>query len=399
VGLVLIGTVLAAEDWPQWRGPGRDGQIAGFAAPETWPKELQKQWTLEVGLGHASPVVVGDKVFVLSRQGEDEVVRALTAADGKELWSAKYPAPYKVNMAAVRHGKGPKSTPAVADGRVFTLGISGILSGWDAGSGNLLWQHEFSGKFASTSPLYGTATSPMVEGNLVIAHVGGHNSGALTAFDAQSGEVKWQWDGDGPGYTSAILATLGGTRQIVTQSQAAQIGVGLDGKLLWQMPFKTPYDQNVITPVVAGELLIFSGLGKPTTAYRMETANGKPAPTPVWENKESSMYMSSPVVVGGRLVGMANRSKGQFFCLDAASGKTLWLSDGGMGDNAAILAAGELALALTSKGDLVVFKPGADAFAPLARWKLSEKPTWAHPTIVGKQILIKDEATLTSWTW
>ena len=387
-----------ADDWPQWRGPQRDGHLAGFVAPESWPAKLEQQWEVEVGTGHCSPVVVGDQVFVFSRQDENEVVRSLNLADGRERWSRSYSAPYEMNPAARGHGKGPKSTPVVADGRLFTLGISGILSCWEADSGKRLWQHEFSSEFDKTSPLFGTAMSPVVESGLLIAHVGGHNDGALTAFDPGTGQVRWQWDGDGPAYTSPILTTLAGTRQVITQSQAACIGVSpTDGKLLWEMPFETQYLMNIVTPVLQGDLVVYSGYRKGTFAHRLQKRGGKWTIEEIWHNPDLSMFMSSPVKVGGRLLGFAQEKKGQFFSLDISTGKTLWTSDGRQGDNAALLAAGDAVLALTTNAELIVFKAGADAFDTLARYKVADTPTWAHPVVVGGNVLIKDKDSLALW--
>jgi len=396
----LARPAVAAEDWPQWRGPQRDGHIPGFTAPKTWPKQLRRQWQVEVGEGHSSPVVEGDRVFVLSRQGDQEVARALCLADGKELWSQRYAAPFQMSPYATSHGKGPKSTPIVAGGRLYTLGIGGILSCWDAATGKPLWQHDFAKKYPKASSIwYGAATSPMVEAETLITFVGGLDEGALIALDCRSGRPRWQWAGDGAAYASPILVALDGTRQIVTQSQNACIGVAAgDGSLLWRLPLKTEYDQNIITPVLAGELLVFGGLDQPTAAYRLRQTAGKWSAERAWEIAESTLYMSTPVYVGGRLIGLANRKKGEFFCLDTRSGKTLWTSDGRMGDYAALLAAGDLVLAQTNGGELLVFSAKADRFQPVARYMVSDKPTWAHPAVVGKRILVKDETSLMLWT-
>jgi len=395
---VLAGGLSPAADWPQWRGPERDGTLVGFVVPETWPAELERLWKVEVGTGHSSPVVVGDRVFVFSREEENEMVRAVSLADGRALWSQSYPAPYEMNRAARSHGKGPKSTPVVADGRLFTLGISGILSGWDADSGQRLWQHEFSGRFKKTSPLFGTAMSPVVEAGLLIAHVGGHDGGALTAFDPQTGQVRWQWDEDGPAYTSPIVITPAGTRQVITQSQQACIGVSpADGSLLWKFPFETQYVMNVVTPVLLGDVVVFSGYRKGTTAYRLQKGDGRWSPEEVWHNGDLSMFMSSAVLVEKRLFGFAQEDKGQFFCLDATSGATLWTSEGRMGENAALVATDDVVLALSTNGELIVLGTDADRFDPAARYQVADTPTWAHPVVVGNRVLIKDKESLALW--
>src|SRR5262245_25314257 len=216
--LMAAGTAPAQEStrWNQWRGPSRDGRILNFRPPSRWPEMLTKAWSAEVGIGYASPVVVGDGVYIFSRQGEEEVVRRLQLETGKEVWKEHYPAPYVLNPAAAPHGLGPKSTPLCDGSRVYTLGISGILSGLDAATGKSLWRHDFKGEFPQSAPLYGAATSPLLDGGLLIVHVGGHDRGALTAFDPRTGDVRWRWTGDGPAYSSPIAVTLDGVRQIVT---------------------------------------------------------------------------------------------------------------------------------------------------------------------------------------
>ena len=327
---VSVSHSAKAADWNQWRGPDRDGLATGFQVPAVWPKELTLRWKVEVGSGHSSPVVAGGQVFVFSRQGDRETVRRLRLSDGREAWSQGYPAPFEMSPYAKAHGQGPKSTPVVFDGRLYTLGIGGILSCWDADSGKQLWQHDFAKKYPKGSSLwYGAATSPMIDAGLLVTYVGGRDEGALVALDRRTGEPRWQWDGDGAAYASPILATVGGMRQVVTQSQTACIGVATDdGKLVWKMPFTTEYDQNIVTPVARGDLVVFGGTGKPTAAYRITKAGGQWSLQPVWENDQLPLYMSSPVLVGDRLVGLTQRSKGQFFAVDFASGKTLWVSDG-----------------------------------------------------------------------
>ena len=397
----IFGWPAAGADWTQWRGPARDGHIAGINLPQVWPPALREQWKIEVGQGHASPLVAGDRVFQFSRQGEEEVVRAVRLSDGRPLWLEKYPAPFEMSPYATSHGKGPKSTPALAGDRLVTLGIGGILSCWDAPTGRLLWRHDSSKEYARGSSIwYGQAHSPMIDGGLVIAHLGTHDQGALSAFDLASGEARWRWTGDGPGYASPIAVELAGIRQVITQSQRACIGLSeTDGKPLWSIPFTTEYDQNIVTPVVAGDLLIFSGTGKGTTAYRLEKQSEGCRPQEVWHNEEVSMFMSSPVVVVDRLVGFAGRQKGHFFALDVRTGKILWTGPGRQGDNAAILASGQTVLALTSRGELVVFRADANEYEQLARYKVAETATWAHPAVVPGKILVKDVERLALWSF
>ena len=394
----FVPALASAQDWPQWRGPERDGVAHGVAAPAAWPDELRQIWRIEVGLGYSSPVVAGNRVFLHTRVGDEEVVTALDLATGAVVWQQRYSAPYRVNPAARSHGPGPKSTPVVAGGRLHTLGISGVLSSFDAASGRVIWRKSFDGVYPGTAPTYGTAMSPVVDRGLLIAHVGTDRAGALTAFDAATGEVRWQWDGDGPGYASPIVVEIAGTRQVMSQSRRAVFGVAAaSGALLWRIPLATSYDQNIVTPIVRGDVLIYSGLGNPTIAVRLVRSGETWRPEPVWENPDVSFYMSTPVVAGGRIYGLRDRNKGQFVGLDAATGRLLWETRGREGDNAAIVDLGSALLWLTSGAELVVSEKAADAFSELRRYTVADSPTWAHPVPTAAGILIKDERSLALW--
>lgn len=390
--LVLLASAVSAADWPQWRGPARDGR-ASLAPRATWPEALTPAWKIAVGEGHASPVVVGDRAYVFSREGEEEVVQALDLATGKRAWRASYPAPYTMNGAATGHGKGPKSTPAVAGGRVFTFGISGILSAFDAASGRLAWRKEPGAEHGS--PLYGVALSPIVEGASLIVHVGGPGKGALTAFDVATGAVRWAWKGDGPAYASPVVATIGGVRQVVTFSESFLVGVSADrGELLWKIPFTTAWVQNAVTPVVDGDRVVYSGLDHPIRAVRVARGASGWKTEPLWESPDVAAYMSTPVLEGGRLYGLSHRKKGQMFCLDASTGKAIWLSEGRLGDNAALVAGGERVFALTTEADLLVLPQNGATFAPARRYRVASSPTWAHPVVTGEGVLVKDRESL-----
>ncbi len=393
---VIHGTNGAqAQDWTQWRGANRDGVVTGFVTPKTWPDQLKSKWKVQVGVGHSSPVVVDNRVYLHSRQGESEVVAAYDLGTGKTLWQDNYPAEYAMNPAARGHGKGPKSAPVFSSGKLYTLGITGVLSCYDTAKGQLLWRKESLAMFKANAPLFGTATSPVVDRGLVIAFMGGNDSGALVAFDAKSGAEKWRWNGDGPGYSSPIIVDIAGKRQVVTQSQQNIIGIWADnGTLLWKIPFTTEYVQNIVTPIAYKEMLIFSGLNKGVFALRVDWRDNKWVTEKVWENKEVSMYMNSPVLSGNLLFGMSHRNKGQFFCLDANSGKTLWTGDPRQGENAAMVIGNGLIISLTNDANLIVTSATDKAATPIKQYTVASSPTWAHPVIVGRNILIKDENTL-----
>jgi len=384
--LVPLLVAAWAEDWPQWRGPHRDGIAVGFAEPKTWPEKLTLKWKVAVGEGHSSPVVADGVIYLHTRQGDREVITALHPENGQTIWQEGYNAPYSMNPAATTHGKGVKSTPAVEDGRIFTFGISGILSCFDAKTGKLQWRKEFG------SPDFGVATSPMVDHGRVIVYVGGNTPGALTAFDAATGAEKWSWKGDGPAYASPILVEIAGTRQVVTQSRSNIVSVSADtGNLLWQIPFTTPYAQNIVTPVLHRDTLIFSGIDNPVMGVKVFKHDAQWTTETVWKNKDFSMYMSSPVVSGDLLFGFSERKRGQFFCLKPDDGSTLWASEGRQADSAAIVAAGSAWLILTPDANLIVARQSDKAFEPLRKYSVADSPTWAHPVVLGRGVLIKND--------
>src|SRR5688572_4938706 len=211
----------AGPDWPQWRGPRRDGTLTSFTEPKVWPDTLTQRWKIAVGEGYATPIVVGNRVYQFSRHNENEIMRALEAETGKVTWEKSYAAPFEMNSGARRHGPGPKSTPTYADGRLFTLGMSSIVTAWDAATGKELWRKPG----GPLQPMFHTAMSPLVDRGVMILHVGGHNDGALTAFDPATGAVKWTWTGDGPAYGSPIIADIGGARHLMLFSQRNFVGV------------------------------------------------------------------------------------------------------------------------------------------------------------------------------
>jgi len=390
--ILLNGPWLGASDWNQWRGAQRDGIAAGFKAPSVWAADAwSARWSVTVGEGHASPVVAGDRLFLFAREKDHELMRCLELATGKVVWEEGYPVPYEMNSAARGHGKGPKSTPAVVGGRIFALGIDGHLSSWDAKSGAVLWRKSFAGEFKETSPAFGASVSPIVDGENVIVHVGGRDQGALIAFDAATGKVNWRWSGDGPAYTSPIVATIGGVRQLITQSQKRCLAVApADGRLLWEIPFTTPYEQNIVTPVVLGDLVIFSGLRNPMFAVRV-TGD---AATKVWENREIGQYMSSPVLDGTKLYGMSDKRRGTLFTLDALSGTVLWKDDGLLGANATLTDIGPALLVLTDSGDLTVQEKAGDALKEVARYKVADAPIWASLAVAGDRVIVKGKTTV-----
>jgi outer membrane protein assembly factor BamB len=241
--------------------------------------------------------------------------------------------------------------------------------------------------------------SPLVEGALVIAHMGGRNNGAVTAFDAATGVVRWRWTGDGPAYASPVVATIGGTRHLITQTQQSIVSLNAaNGALLWRAPFSTPFNQNSVTPIVSGDLVIYSGLDAGVTAVRLVLKGNQWVASPAWRNEQVSMFMSSPVIHGKTLYGLSHRNSGQFFALDLATGKTLWTSRGREGENASLIAAGSLLLLSTTNAELIVARADPAKYEEVRRYKVADSAVWAHPAVAPRALLVKDVDKLIYWS-
>jgi len=390
-------SLAAGADWPQWRGPSRDGVAVGMTLPDPWPKELKTLWQVQVGLGHSSPVVAAGKVVVMSRADDAEVVRCCDAKDGRVLWTTTCDSvPYTPRPAARAHGKGPFATPTIAAGKVYTFGISGILSCYDLEKGKLLWRRDFAKDFKKTYPMWGSANSPLIEGNLCILGVGARNNGALVALEKNSGEAVWKRAIDGPAYASPIAVNLAGERQVVTLMQRKVVGVAAsNGKVLWQAPFTTQYEMNIVTPVVRKDMVVYTGYKAGTMAVRIRREGDKFSAEPAWANKEESMFLSSPVVHGDHLFGLSMRGRGTLVCLNLEDGKTAWASPGRMGQYASIVRVRDKLLVLKTGGELLPVAAASNGYKELGKVRLTNRPVYAHLAVTSNRIYLKDKTHLT----
>ena len=393
--IVLCASCVLAADWPQWRGPNRDGKVSDFTSPAKWPSQLTEKWRTTVGTGDATPALVGDKLYVFTRQGAEEVTLCLNAGDGKQGWTDKYEA-QAVAGAAARH-PGPRSSPAVADGKVVTLGVGGVLSCLNAADGKVVWRKD---PFPKVVPQFFTATSPIVVDGMAISQLGGKGNGAIIAYDLATGNEKWKWAVEGPEYASPVVMTVDGTKQIVTLTEKSIVGVGAaDGKLLWQLPFvpeRMAY--NAATPIVDGQTVIYTGSGRGAKAVKVEKQADGFAAKELWSNPDLAPQFNSPVLKDGLLFGLSNR--GNLFCINAQTGQTAW-TDATQRDRSgfgAIVSAGSVLLALPSSSELTVFKSDGKEYSEVAKYKVSETPIYAHPVIAGNRIFIKDQETVAMWT-
>ncbi len=341
----LIAGTVQAQDWPQWRGPNRDAKVTGFKAPATWPKELKQQWKVTVGNGVATPALVGDKLYVFTRQGDDEVVRCLNAKNGKEIWKDSYSAQPATQMSA--SFPGPRCSPTVAEGKLVTMGVRGTLTCYDATSGKQLWRKNEN----KSLPRFFTSSSPIIVGDLCIAQVGGEREGDIAAFDLANGSEKWRWSEDGTAYASPVLVTIGDSKVIIAETANNIVALNVaDGKLLWKTDFAVTGGRgyNASTPMIDGQMLIYSGSNRGTQAMKLETDGSNVTAKELWKNKENSVQFNTPVVHDGMVFGLTARN--ELFCINAETGKTAWTSalpranmSGTGGGGRPVLAAGDRA--------------------------------------------------------
>lgn len=404
--IVLVNGTLSARDWPQWLGAGRDAKATDFKAPGEWPEQLKLQWRVTIGEGVSTPALVGGRVYTFSREGGSEVVRCLDGGSGKELWSDRYDA-LPANGPA-RSFSGPRSSPAVADGKVVALGLRGVVSCYDATSGNLLWRKT---DYPGALPRFFTSSSPMILEGVCFVQAGGGDQGGIVAHDLASGNEKWRWEGGGAAYASPALLKVGGASYLVAETDNRVVAVSVaDGKTAWETPFAVQgRGYNAATPIVHEQTVYYAGSGRGATAVRFTSDGNGLAGAQLWKNTDNSVQFNTPIYKDGLIYGLS--ANNDLFCLDAGNGKTLWtaplnpaaVSDqtqgrqggrrrgGGRGGFGSIVDAGSVLLALTPAAELVVFQPSASAYHEVARIKVADSPTYAYPVVSGNRIIIKDQ--------
>jgi outer membrane protein assembly factor BamB len=352
------------------------------------------------------------------------VLRALDAGNGKEIWKDEYPTEGSTRPS--QDFNGPRSSPAVAHGKVVTLGVRGILSCVDATTGKMVWRKD---DFKSW-PMFYTSSSPLIADGLVIAQLGGERAGGIVAYDLATGAERWKWTQDGTAYSSPALLQVDGVKAVAAMTSRQIVGLGLaDGKQLWKTDFAPPMggfgkgppkggppkdgqkggpkgppkggmgggrSYNASTPVVEGSTLIYSAAGRGTKAVKIEkTADGLAAKE-VWTNRETAVQYNSPVVKDGRVYGITDRN--ELFCLKV-DGKTAWTAPlKGRGGYGSVVDVGPVLLALTPAAELVVFEPGEGGFKDLATYKVGASDTFAYPVVAGNRVFVKDKDSIILWT-
>lgn len=406
---LFAASTATAADWPHWHGPNRDGVAAGFTPPAAWPKELKKAWSVKIGEGVATPALAGGKLYAFGYENGKEVLRCLDAATGAEVWKEGY----ATTPATGPAGGFPaaRGSPAVADGKVVTFGVQGVLTCYDAATGKQLWQKEKTGRV----PMFASSCSPLVADGTVVVQVGGDGGGAVVAFDLATGAEKWRWESDGTKYASPNLVDVGGLKAVLAETASTVTAVGLKtGKALWKTPLSTKY--NASTPVAAGPVVVYGGGGVANTAVKLERKGDELAATKLWANDESPVQYNTPAVRDGLVYGLSQ--SGDVFCIDAATGKTQWAGrpsaapmssappppgkfkggkGGGGGGYGSVVPAGPVLLTLTPAGQLTVLDAGRGEFKELAKYQVAAGGTYACPVPDGKGVYVRDRDSVTLW--
>jgi outer membrane protein assembly factor BamB len=456
--VLICASAVLAQDWPQWRGANRDAKVDGFKAPASWPGKLTQAWKITVGVDScATPALVGDKLYVFTRQDANEVILCLNAATGKELWRDGYVA-VTVTGAPASH-PGPRSSPAVVNGKVVTFGVGGVLSCWDTNSHKLLWRKD---EFQGVWPQFYTGMSPVITDGLCIGHFGGPNNTAVVAYDMTTGNRKWAWPSPaGPSYASPNIMTVSNTKMVVVMTETNIVGLKIaDGTLQWEIPYAGSgmSGMNTCTPIVDGATIYYGGSTRGISASTIKKDGDKFVVAELWPaNMDNSTQYNTPVLKNGLLYGLSQ--SGSYFCVDAKTGKTAWTQSaststpasggramgllnspgdnfvivpaamgggggrggmgggggggrggmgggrggGGMGGGGgfgSIVDAGSFLIGLTSPGKMVIFQPSDKEYKELAGYQVTEgnAQVYAYPVVSGNRIYIRDQTTLALWT-
>ena len=386
----LIGENLdeltSAYDYPQFLGPTRNATIQGVHLERDWTAHPPKRiWRRPVEAGWSSFAVSGDAAVTQEQRGEQEVVVRYDFRTGEEKWATGSPAHYNHPIS----GEGPRATPTIVGNRVYSVGSTGLLNCLDLETGELIWSRDFMKDNDADTPQWGVAGSPLVVDDIVVVSAGGTDGKSLVAYDRETGEIVWQGGSDKAAYSSPLLATLAGVRQIVIFSSASVAGHDpVDGRVLWthEWPRQQP---NVVQPVpVPGDgLIVAAGYGTGAKRFQIgRSADGKLEATLAWENNRLKAKFANFIVHEGFVYGLDD---GIMVCLDAATGERLW-KRGRYGHGQMILVE-DLLLVQTEHGEIVLVEPSPEELRELGRLRLFDGKLWNSPALVGQYLLVRSD--------
>jgi outer membrane protein assembly factor BamB len=405
--LVTLTTWLPAADWPQWRGPNRDGQVApNQPFLRSLPEEPRVRWKIPVGDGYASPVVAGSsadaRLFYLDLQDGEETVHAVMAATGEELWRVPLDRAFKDDW-----GQGPRCTP-VADGEhVIVQSCQGELQCLRVTDGQLLWRRNYVEDFgavfmgetgpASGATRHGNTGSPLVDGQHLIVQAGGRPGAGVVCLEKSTGKVVWTSQDDTAGNAAPILAFLGGVRQVISFTASGLLGLNADnGTLLWRVPLDTRLGRHVTTPVVVGEMVLVGSYRLGLVSVKVTREGSDFNAQIAWTRKDLAPNFSSPVAVGGYVYGVGPNQN--VYCVKAADGELAWSQEqlihgGGERAFASFLVMGPNILMLSDGGELILFAATPTGFELISRAQACGA-TWCSPAYADGKLYVRDSRSL-----
>jgi len=386
--LTLAAGAAFAADWPQFRGPNRDGISRDTGLLKAWPSGGPRVlWKVPLGEGYSGLTVAGGRLYTQVGKGKDDLVLALDAKTGKEIWRFRADAKFDNDM-----GGGSRSTPTFDGGLLYALTAMGKLWALDAKTGKKVWGHDLRQEFGAKPPQWGVSTSPLVEGNLLLVDVGGVDGKSAMAFDKKTGKVVWASQSDSAGYSAPIAITVGGVRQVIFFTGTAVASLSpANGKLFWRVPWRTDWDVNAATPIFVApdKLFISSGYDTGAALFRITTAGGKPKAEQVWKSRDMKNQFSSSVLSNGVLYGFDNTT---LKALDAATGDERW-KERGFGHGSLILAEGHLYV-LSDRGKLSLVQAAPGGFTEKSSFQALSGKCWTAPTVANGILYVRNEEEL-----
>ena len=394
VAAALAATVVtqAANDWPQYLGPSRNGIYEGPALADTWGANGPKVvWRKQVGQGFAGPAVVGNRVILFHRVGNEEVVESLDAATGNSMWRYAYPTRYRDDFG---FDEGPRAVPVVADGVIYTFGAEGQLHAVDLAKGTRLWSEDTMKRFGVPKGFFGAAGSPLVEGGRVIANVGGDKAG-IVAFEAKTGKVLWSATDDDASYSSGVAATIGGHRLGVFLTRDSLVGLDpASGMVQFQRRWRARIaaSVNAATPIIVGdEIFVSAQYGPGAGVLRV---NGSQL-TDVWTSDDVlSNHYATSVFYNGYLYGFHGRQEfgPSFRAVEFQTGTVKWSQEQFRAGS--VLLAGDRLLITREGGELVLASASPQAFKPLVRAQILQGVVRPYPALADGLLYVRNENTL-----
>ncbi len=392
VPLFVMVMRTAAEDWPQYLGPDRNGVSRGAALAETWgaggPRVV---WSKPVGAGFSGPVVVQGRLLLFHRVANAEVLESFDARTGASQWRYSYPTAYRDDFG---FDEGPRAVPVVADGVVYTFGAEGQLHAIGLADGKRIWSVDTRARFNVAKGWFGAAGSPLVEDGRVMANIGGRDAG-IVAFDAKTGNVLWTATADAASYSSGVAATIGGRRHAIFLTRNGLVGLDpATGAVLFQRAWRSrsAASVNAATPLVIGDLIFVSAEYGPGAAALRAAGSQL---TELWASDDAlSNHYATSVYQGGHLYGFHGRQEfGQSFrAVEFESGQVKWSEDRfGAGT---VTLVGNRLLILRENGELVIAAVSPNAFRPLARARILPPTVRAYPAIADGFVYVRNEDTL-----